>query len=410
MIKLHKSNRQLRESTLQHANNSLEALLARKDLGFFKLPQRDKVWESCAQRSLQIQNLFDHFVFIGIGGSGLGGRAIVHAMQYCYPAEKISFLENVDPLTISNLLASKTHFKKTHWCLISKSGSTLETLSVANRINEHLEKQGLNLSDCCTVISESKESPLTKWAKSSGVPILVIDFDIGGRFSVLSPVGLLPASCLGVDLDKLRSGAFWALEQKELICQLVAHSIESFERQEFITQFWFYADGLKVFSEWVMQLWAESLAKKQTLDGMPAPRVSTPMGCVGAIDQHSILQQVMEGARDKMIWMSRVKSVEAGGEPTMNIFSDFSFLDTKSIGDVLAAEASGMYSAYVKEDISVLEVQWQDLSPECLAAGFMIFELVVGALGQALNINAFDQPGVELGKKLAKKVLALHKI
>lgn len=410
MIKLQKSNRQPTNSTLQRSRTAVESLLAREDLGFFKLPDRDAVWECCTQRVARVKDLFDHFVFVGIGGSGLGGRTIAHAMQYSFPAEKVDFLENVDPLTVSNLLNSKDSFKKTHWCLISKSGSTLETLCVANRINEHLQSQGIRLSESCTVISEDKDSPLTQWAASEGVPILSIDLDVGGRFSVLSPVGLFPAACLGVELKDMRSGARWALEQRELVSSLTAHALESFERQEHITQFWFYADGLKVFSEWVMQLWAESLAKKETLDGAPAPRVSTPMGCVGAIDQHSILQQVMEGTRDKMIWLSRVNSVESGGKPMTNMFPDFPFLNSKSMGEVLAAEASGMYSAFVKEDISVLEIQWQDLSPECLAAGFMIFELVVGALGQTLNINAFNQPGVELGKKLAKKILLPNQV
>ena len=410
MISLKNSNRPPEKANVQKAVESLDNLLARDDVGFFKLPEREQGWKASSERFSGIQDLFDHFVFVGIGGSGLGGRTIAHAMQYCHPTHRVSFLENVDPMSISHLLSSRDSHKKTHWCLISKSGSTLETLSVANRINEYLQTQGLKFSENCTVISEVKDSPLTKWAHSEGVPILPIDLDVGGRFSVLSPVGLFPAACMGVNLEELREGSRWALQQKDLITQLTAHALESFARQEFITQFWFYSDGMKVFSDWIMQLWAESLAKKQTVDGQPAPRVSTPMGCVGAIDQHSILQQVMEGARDKMIWLSRVKSVEEADKPMSNMFPDFPFLDSKGVGEVLAAEASGMYSAYVEEDISVLEIEWQDLSPATLAAGFMLFELIVGSVGQALNINAFDQPGVELGKKLAKNILLPNRV
>ena len=250
-----------------------------------------------------------------------------------------------------------------------------------------------------------------RWARKEGVPSLEIPKDVGGRFSVLTPVGILPAAFYGLDVSALREGAAWALNQDDLIAQLTAQSLLSFKRDEWVTLFWAYADGLRDFGLWTQQLWAESLGKAKNRKGGEAPRASTPIPAIGSSDQHSILQQVMEGARDKFLWFLRVEasetnSTEGGVTLERNLFDCQALMNGKTMGDLFGAMASATQSALEKQGVQSLTLTTQELNERSIGALFMILELVIGALGEALDINAFDQPGVEAGKILARKILS----
>lgn len=406
MIYLVRSNRPTEANILKQTEEGFERLLKRQDLGFFKLPQRENGWLKSEARAREIRSRYQDVVFVGIGGSSLGGKTVRSVLASQQSGPKLHFLENVDTQSLNLLLNQLPDWSRTHWVFVSKSGSTLETLAVANQLNDRLKTKGLAIQAHASVISEPKDSPLTLWARRSAIPELTLDFDVGGRFSVLTPVGLLPAALMGASLAELRRGALWALEQKHLVSELSAQVLQSFKRNEWISQFWYYSDALGTFGDWVLQLWAESLAKPIQRDGTPAPRVSSPFRCVGAVDQHSVLQQLMEGERDKHVWIVRVRALEKDPQVVENMFADFGILENQNLAKVLSAEAEAMYRALEQQDISVLQLDWRDLGPECLGAAFMTFQLLIGTLGEVLDIDAFNQPGVELGKKLAQQLLS----
>lgn len=392
---------------LELARKSVKALKARQDLGFMKLPERSDLWSTSESRGRDLRRTSHRLVVLGMGGSSLGGRALLQALQKWDQAHEVEFLDNVDADRFWKWLKNKKNLQETHFVIVSKSGNTIETLTMAELVDQHLRASGYKkLSASSTVISENEDNPLMRWARKEGVPSLEIPKDVGGRFSVLSPVGLLPAAYYGLDLSEIQEGAAWALQQDELIARLTAQTLKSFDRGEWITQFWAYSDGLREFGLWTQQLWAESLGKAQNRKGAAAPRASTPMAATGSSDQHSILQQVMEGARDKFVWFLRVAQSENDqAKIEKTLFDCQTLMNGKSMGQLFGAMATATREALAKEGVQSVTLTAEELNEKSIGALFMILELVVGSLGEALDINAFDQPGVELGKKLARGIL-----
>jgi glucose-6-phosphate isomerase len=251
-----------------------------------------------------------------------------------------------------------------------------------------------------------KSSSLYKWAQKNDVLQYEIPLNVGGRYSVLTPVGLVPAALMGLDLSAFEKGARAALASSSKVAQFVAEVLKSFERDEYITVLWSYSSRYKKFGFWWQQLWAESLAKTQSQSGSAAKRVSTPMWAIGSSDQHSLLQQVMDGAKDKFVIFQRVKEIEeAGDQLKATQFSNQDFFLGHSMGQLLKAQAQGTCQALNEHKISTMTLETENTSPECLGAQLLFWQLVVASVAEVLDINAFDQPGVELGKRLAKSIL-----
>lgn len=393
---------------LEKSSEALKALKERKDLGFLQLTEREELWTSSENRAREIRRNSTKLVILGMGGSSLGCRAIRQTLQNFSSTHELIFVDNVDSDRFWKWLKSEKDFSLYHWLIISKSGNTIETLTMAEFIDQHLRLAGhKRLATQCTVISEADDNPLMRWAKKENVPTLEIPKDVGGRFSVLSPVGLLPAAYYNVDLDQMREGARWALKQDTLVAELTAQTLMSWKRNEWITLFWAYSDGLKEFGLWIQQLWAESLGKAKDRKGSKAPDASTPIAATGSSDQHSILQQVMEGRRDKFLWFFRVGEAEASGPKLeKNLYDCQTLMLGKTMGDLFGAMATATRDALAQNNVQSLTLQTKVLDAHALGALFMLFELTVGALGEAMNINAFDQPGVEHGKIIARKLLS----
>ncbi len=393
---------------LEKARTGVKALKARTDLGFLQLTERDELWTTSENRAREIRRNSLKLVVLGMGGSSLGGRAVFQALQNFSSTHELIFIDNVDSDRFWKWLKSETDFSSYHWVIISKSGNTIETLTMAESVDQHLRLGGhKRLATQCTVISEVDDNPLMRWAKKENVLTLEIPKDVGGRFSVLCPVGLLPAAFYNVDLEQMREGARWALKQDELIVELTAQTLMSWKRDEWVTLFWAYSDGLKDFGLWIQQLWAESLGKAKDREGGKAPEASTPIAAVGSSDQHSILQQVMEGRRDKFLWFFRVEEAETSGPKLeRNLFDCQSLMLNKNMGDLFGAMATATRDALAENSVQSLTLQTKVLDAHAIGALFMLFELVVGALGETMNIDAFNQPGVEQGKLIARKILS----
>lgn len=396
------------ETILVSARAATDRLLRREDLGFLQLPSREALWSSSEHRARDIRRGQKRMVVLGMGGSSLGGRAISQALGGLETACELVFIDNVDADRFWRWMRGQSDFDETHWVIISKSGNTIETLTMAELADQYLRGKGFRkLAANATVISENADNSLTRWARKEGVAALEIPKDVGGRFSVLSPVGMLPAAFIGLEIDKFREGASWALAQEELVARLVAQSLMSFRRDEWITLFWSYADGLRDFGAWAQQLWAESLGKRTARNGEVAPRASTPMPAIGSSDQHSILQQVMEGSHDKFVWFFRSNQSESSGPAIeASLFDGQEVMRGKGMGDLFGAMAEATRTALAHEGVQSLTLRTDRLNEKSLGALFMLLQLTVGAIGEAMNIDAFDQPGVELGKTLAKRLLS----
>ncbi|MGE3974431.1 MAG: glucose-6-phosphate isomerase [Bdellovibrionales bacterium] len=403
MIRLTHSTHQSDSQVLEECRRAFKTLLVRKDIGFHRLPEAKALWEAAQSRAEQIQKQYTHMAVLGIGGSSLGGLALTEALR----KRNVIFFENVDAKDFWLRLEELPNIEKVHWVIVSKSGKTVETLTQTNFLYQFLKTKNIELKKCSTVVSETKSNPLSDWARTQKIPLLEIPEDVGGRFSVLSSVGLLPAAFTNINLESLKKGARWSVEQEELVAQLCAQSLQSFKNQKWTTVFWAYCNQLRSFGLWIEQLWAESLAKKQNRLQQAAPRVSTPISLIGANDQHSVLQQIAEGFPDKFVWFLRVTESERYGPRLQtSLFKDQDEVLGKTMGDLLAAEAQATRAALESSGVSSLTLEVAELSDASIGALFMLFELVTATLGEVMNINAFDQPGVELGKGLAREILS----
>lgn len=389
---------------ISRCEKGLAEVLERRDIGFTR---PDTVWTATDNRAREIARGATHLVVIGMGGSSLGARALLSAAPRPSGRGSVTFLDNIDADRFWPWLRSRHDLGSTHWAIVSKSGKTMETLALADMVDQHLRQTGhRRLGTVATVVSELQPNPLTNWAQKESVPVLEIPVDVGGRYSVLTAAGLLPAAYVGLKLPRVAQGAAWALESRKLVAQMAAHGLASFLRDEWVTMQWAYADGLREFGLWWQQLWAESLAKKASNTGSAAPRVSTPIPAIGTNDQHSLLQQVIEGSPDKMVWFHRVAASEdIGPRLEKSLFEGQEFMVGKGLGELFAAEAVATERAMREAGVATLSMKTAVLDEKSMAALFMLWQLVVATMGTVLDINAFDQPGVELGKKLARDIL-----
>jgi glucose-6-phosphate isomerase len=393
---------------LEKCRVAFGALLKHEDVGFTKLAVRESLIQAAEVRAREVARGFTHIVVVGMGGSSLGTRALLAAVPRPAGRGAVSFLDNIDSDRFWTWLKSRHDIASIHWVLTSKSGNTVEILALADLIDQHLRQSGhRRLATVATVISETKESPLTVWARKENVPVLEVPVDVGGRFSVLTAVGLFPAAYSGLRLDRITEGTAWALTQNELVAQMSAHSLGSFLREEWVTMLWSYADSLREFGLWWQQLWAESLAKQTTRSGAPAPRVSTPVPGVGTCDQHSMLQQVIEGAPDKFVWFQRIaRCEEAGPKLERTLFEGQDFMVGKGIGDLFKAEAEATEQAMGEAKVHTVSLRGLELDERSMAALFMLWQLTIATMGEVLGVDAFNQPGVERGKVLARSALS----
>lgn len=378
------------------------------EIEWLKLPENKSLIQSSLDRAAQLRSQFKKMVVLGIGGSSLGVRVLQEVLNEPKNSYQVYVWDNVDAVEIERSWAQLGKLEEVNWVVISKSGKTVETLLTLEYVMMKYKQEGISFYNNVTVVTEKRKNPLFDWAEKNKIPVLEIPVPVGGRFSVLSPVGLLPAAFMGADLTQITKGAKLALQDEKNVTELVDQVLQSWERNEWITTFFFYTSRLRWFGDWLMQLWAESLAKKETRQGSAAPRCSTPFSIIGSSDQHSILQQLMEGYKDKFTVFFRTSDTEnAGAKLEETDFSEIDFVIGKSMGTLIQAQAICTEQALQSEGKSTMSVQFPPLDAQGLGYLIMYMQLVVGLLGESMNINTYNQPGVELGKVLTKKRLQL---
>ncbi len=367
------------------------------DIGYYHLPSLgmdivSKI-EEIAKRD------FDSVVLVGVGGSSLGVKALYDMLNL---QKELIFLDNLDPYSIEQN-STKINPNRSIFIISSKSGTTIETISIYKYI---LEKFNIKSYENFIFITDPN-SPLESYAKEIGAIIFNIPKNVGGRFSVLSAIGLVPLGLCGADIKDLLAGANSAKEQyldngDDGVLQKAYHYATHSSAK--INVLFSYSDRLTSFNEWYVQLWAESLGKKRGYKRVGL----TPVGLVGSKDQHSFLQLIMEGVKDKTVTFITIKdhgNSIAVPNLKLNFLDGCDFVNSKSIAEVFNAQAHSTMQALASEMISIDELVIDRLDEWHCGWLIYYYELLTSATGLMLGINTYDQPGVEAGKRILKKLL-----
>ncbi|MDR1067160.1 MAG: glucose-6-phosphate isomerase [Clostridiales bacterium] len=368
-----------------------------------------------------VKDDIDAFVVLGIGGSALGPiaaqRALNHPFYNELPREKrggfprLYVVDNVDPERLSCLF-DIIDVTKCVFNVISKSGGTSETMSqfmiIKKALEDKLGKDGVRKRIVCA--TDAEKGVLIKIAKEEGYKTFIIPSGVGGRFSELTPVGLLAAAFCGADIDELLAGAAFMDERCEesdlfknpAFMYAALHYI-GLTKGKNISVMMPYADSLQYVADWYAQLWAESLGKRLDNDGNVVNVGQTPVKALGATDQHSQVQLYAEGPFDKIVvFVATDKFKRTVTIP--KIYEDvpsLGFLGGVTHDRLINVEREATEYALLKAGKMNMTVTLPEVNAFTLGQTLYMLEVAVGFAGELMNINAFDQPGVEAGKNAA---------
>lgn len=378
-----------------------EISLESQEIGYYNLPEQN-VDNIIAFASKVTQK---NVVVVGIGGSSLGTGAVYDFLRYKNNFEKkLFFCESTDPVLLTSTF-NKLDLKDTLFIIISKSGSTIETVSIFKYILSLVP-----LSQEQFVIISDKGSALYNLAQSKNIPYFEIPANVGGRFSVLSSVGLLPLAILGVNIKLLLKGALnikKSFFEQGQSYQEISHKASFYARnisKYNINCLFSYSEAFRSFNAWYVQLWGESLGKKQINSYLNLGL--TPIGLIGPTDQHSFLQLIVEGKRDKSVTFIKVKDFDCSLKiPTVSIpfLESLDYVNEVNFSDLINKQADSIIeSLRNKNDIPLDIIEIEKINEETIGELFFYFELLTSVVAKMLNVNAYDQPGVEDGKKILR--------
>lgn len=378
-------------------------------IGFTKLIDND--YNNIKSFVKSVSGKFNDLIVIGIGGSSLGFEAIADAILP-YGHNSLSFSErggfprvwiadNIDPYK-SYWITKNCVPQDTILCVITKSGSTVETISNFLFIYNWLEEEVEDIKEHVIVITDNADNALRRFATEKHFQIFDIPVNVGGRYSVLSAVGMVPAAILGMDINKFLLGAKEATANNyEKILYLAAVYIYYIEKKYNINVIMPYSSRLNAFGKWFCQLWAESLGKKYNLNGDIINFGTTPLPSIGANDQHSLMQLFKEGPNDKIITFIEVENHDFEIVLQNVNIKDFNYLKDKKVGDLINIELKSTELALKKENKPSIKIKLENINEYTLGYLFMLYQYVVPVIGYTYNIDPFNQPGVEEGKNFA---------
>jgi glucose-6-phosphate isomerase len=378
------------------------------EIGFYDYSNDSTIIQQCrlALEKFKDQKTLCH---VGIGGSGLGPQFLINCFSHPQSSRKTIFIDNVDTVEIEHLLAN-IDLKKSFFHIVSKSGSTIETLTVFLILVDRLKQMNVlehELKNFFIFTTDPEKSELLSLAKKFQITCLPIPSNIGGRFSLFTPVGLIPCLFMGINVQDFFIGCNQAkhswqqsnIEKNELVrvSHLVLFLLQKYQVNQ--TVMMPYSSQLKFFSLWFGQLWAESLGKN-------ALNSLTPIPALGATDQHSLVQLFVAGKRDKLFFMLEVMNRPVD-IVVKNHFAQESLkpLHNLSLNQLLKAEFEGTLRALIESGKPVIRIQLTAINEVAIGRLCLFFMALTALMGEALKINAFDQPGVEAGKRFAKEWL-----
>jgi glucose-6-phosphate isomerase len=398
---------------INHSIDKITGMHEKGELSFLNLPSdiaSVKEIENFVQ-SLNVE--YENIIITGIGGSSLGVQAIYQSLLSFYhninKKPQFFFLENVDPEIVAEFY-DNIDLKRSVSIIITKSGSTAETMSQFMILKDRMEKSGADkISERIILITDPEKGDLLKIGKKEGYKIFHIPQNVGGRFSILTPIGLLSAELLGISSRKILNGAndiIKRITNKDIFKNPAAISaiilLEFYKRGRNIFVLFPYSSKLYLAADWFRQLWAESLGKRENLKGEIINWGQTPVKSLGVVDQHSQVQLYIEGPDDKIIGFMEVENKNGDIEipEILKEFSATSYLGGHKISELIDSEKKGTEFALAKNGKPSFTYLFKDISPESIGAFFLLMEMQTAIAGEILGINTYNQPGVELGKKL----------
>jgi glucose-6-phosphate isomerase len=378
-------------------------------IGYYMLPKGaaalvDETESFARENTLLQSGAIKNIVVIGIGGSSLGIKAVNSLLsQKKTEGKDLHFFENSDPVDISRTLSRLTK-DSSLFVVISKSGSTIETTSIFKTVIAHF---GLDLDGADrerVVAITDAGSSLSRFAAEHSIREFNIPQNVGGRFSVLSAVGIVPLTLADYDTKALLRGAdgflerFFAKEEMHLLekaCFYYEHA-----KQHPINVLFSYANDLENLTKWYVQLWGESLGK---IDAFENSVGLTPIGLIGAVDQHSFLQLVIEGPKDKTVTFIRIEDFDndlAIPDVTLEHIEKTDFVNSRSFNELINAQCDATRQSLVQSGVPVDAIVFDRVDEENIGALVIYYELLTSLVGAMLMVNTYDQPGVELGKQI----------
>jgi len=393
---------------------------AQRGYGFHDLVHQDTTVKEIARFAEGLGQAYDHVVVLGIGGSALGTKALLNALRP--PAwnelddeqreffPRLTVLENVDPTSVGAALR-RIDPRRALVNVVSKSGSTAETMAQYLVIRNWLEESlGSAATRHLVFTTDPARGALREIAHREGIAAVTVPPGVGGRYSVLSPVGLLPAALVGIEIEALIAGARTALERATRD-DLLENPAALYAGLHWAADTWLgarihvlmpYTDRLREFAEWYRQLWAESLGKRLDRRGQQVHLGPTPVAAVGATDQHSQVQLFIEGPFDKAITFVAVDDLgtDVPIPERSDLPPDLAYLPGHSLGELLRAEYEATSAALARSGRMNLTLHLSDLTAATVGELLMFFQLATEYAGAWYGVDPFDQPGVELGKRL----------
>ncbi len=395
-----------------------------RDIGFMELPYDGALGAEISTRADELRDWCRNFAVVGIGGSALGNIAVHTALNHTFHnllppahpgrrgAPRIFVLDNVDPALVSDFFdVIEPDLEATTFNVITKSGSTAETMSQFLHVRNFLRHRGADPARqiIATTDADPDKSLLRRIVREEGFYALPIPANVGGRFSVLSAVGLLSAAVAGIDIDALLGGAA-AMDERcrgedlhENPAALYAAVLYLlYQRGKPITVLMPYCHALRSLGDWYCQLWAESLGKRHGLGRKDVFVGPTPVASVGVTDQHSVMQLYQDGRFDKVITLIEVEDLSPAR--TLPICEgdseqELTYLAGHAFGELFQSELKATRCALSDKQRPNMTVRIPRLDEATLGELFMFFEYAVTYSGWLYGVNPFDQPGVELGKQ-----------
>ncbi|MBP5686554.1 MAG: glucose-6-phosphate isomerase, partial [Clostridia bacterium] len=386
-------------------------------MGWTELPyNQEEIVKDVISTAKEIRKNYDNFVVLGIGGSALGPTAVFQALCHLRhnelprrvrKAPKLYVEDNVDPERMASLLGI-IDLEKTVFNVITKSGATSETMSQYLVIIDILKKKfGDKAKDHVIATTSEKRGNLIKLAESEGFKTFYIPEGVGGRFSELCPVGLLPAAVLGIDIKVMLAGAAYmdkicsakdVRKNPALMSAFLQYA--AIKRGKNISVMMPYADSLKYIADWYCQLWGESLGKAVNNDGEYVYAGQTPVKALGVTDQHSQIQLYREGPFDKVVTFIAVEKFRADVTISKGCdnFPDVNFLCGHTMGELINTERKATEYALTAANRLNYTIYMPEVNAFTIGELLFLFEMETAYIGEMLDIDAFNQPGVEGGK------------
>lgn len=386
-------------------------------MGWTELPyNQNEIVKDIIETAKDVKKKFDNFVVLGIGGSALGPMAVFQALCHLRhnelqkskrKAPKLYVEDNVDPERMTALL-DVLDLDKTMFNVVTKSGATSETMAQYLIIMDLLKKKyGDKAKDHMIATTSANKGNLIKIAKQEGLKTFYIPDGVGGRFSELCPVGLLPAAVVGIDIKEMLAGAAYMdklCKNKDLRKNpaLISALLEylAMKNGKNISVMMPYADSLKYIADWYCQLWGESLGKAVDNDGNEVFVGQTPVKALGVTDQHSQVQLYREGPFDKVITLIAVGNYRTTVEISEGCkdIPDVSFLCGHTMNELITAEREATEYALTTARRLNYTITLPEVNAFTIGQLLFMFEMETAYAGAMLNINTFNQPGVEGGK------------